>query len=97
MAILHLLQQHPNHGGLNPCLHRCGTDDALVLLEDAVYALLDTNDNGQRWQLPTIPIYVLQPHLQARGLQHLQLHDHTIVDMSDLVNLTATYDSSISW
>ena len=99
MAILHLLQQHPKDGNLTACLHRCGSSDAIVLLEDAVYALIDDTENERRWSLilGNMPIYALKPHLQARGLQRLQLRNHTIIDMAELVNLTATYNSSISW
>jgi sulfur relay protein TusB/DsrH len=99
MAILHLLQHHPKGDNLAKCLHRCGADDAIVLLEDAVYALLDSADNNHQWDqlLVETPVYILQAHLQARGLQRLQLRNHTIVDMAGLVTLTAAYTSNISW
>ncbi len=99
MAILHLLQQHPKDGNLTACLRCCGSSDAIVLLEDAVYALSDDTENNQRWRtiVNNMPIYALKPHLHERGLQRLRLRNHKIIDMAALVDLTATYSNSISW
>ncbi len=71
------------------------TGDAVVLIEDAVYAAgaVETplsphlNEAAARG----ISLYVLEPDLQARGMET----DLPVVDYDGLVDLIAEYDRSV--
>lgn len=70
--------------------------DTLLLLEDAVYAVLPGHKAHQAVLEAGLPVYVLQEDLAARGLAEL---DSPIeqVDFAGFVDLTAEDASSITW
>lgn len=68
MSTLHLLSHSPfDDHRLSSCLRLLGTDDALMLTGDAVYALLP--DSTWATQLQGLQVFALSEDLAARGIQ----------------------------
>lgn len=96
MAVLHLLATSPYHskGVLQLCLSRMGTNDALLLLQDGVYAvttpLLD--------KLNGVNVFALIPDIEARGLEpEKALKVASLIGYAEFVDLVAAYPKNISW
>lgn len=98
MAMLHLVNKSPYDGSsLNAAAELMTGNDALLLIEDAVYgavkggkaaATLDGCNN----------ISVLGPDLAARGISEDKLIDGVnVVDYSGFVDLVETNDKVQSW
>jgi tRNA 2-thiouridine synthesizing protein B len=72
--------------------------DELILVEDAVYAAIADHKANALLTSVSLPVYVLQPDIEARGLalcpkkQTLQA-----VDFAGFVDLTTRHQSSITW
>jgi tRNA 2-thiouridine synthesizing protein B len=102
MATLHLIHRSPADGrALEHCLARAGQGDAVLLMEDAVYAAVagagpDTllraaADSG-------VAVYALIPDLEARGLEPSSVTDVIRpVDYRGFVALTVTHNPIQSW
>lgn len=91
--ILHTLNQPPaNEACLERCLDAMGAEDSLLLIEDGVY-----------WALPAFAsrlaslgerLYLLQPDLEARGLDS---GGKPCVDDEGFVALCVGHDKVVSW
>ncbi|MCC7516123.1 MAG: sulfurtransferase complex subunit TusB [Pseudomonadales bacterium] len=97
MTTLHTLntsaREHPD---LFARLLRCTSHgDALLLLENGVYNLSDT-DFLTRVQAVEISLYALNPDIQARGLATLPHHAHIISD-ANFVTLVCQHEKTVSW
>lgn len=68
--MLHILRHSPNQAIFNRALDSVSPGDALLLIEDAAYALLPGTDSATALQslLQPTQLYVLQQDLLARGL-----------------------------
>ncbi|MFW1676390.1 sulfurtransferase complex subunit TusB [Pontibacter sp. JAM-7] len=94
---LHLINARPD---ASSCYEQCrlalNTGDAVLLLEDAVYAA--TGTFPQRFtDLPGITLYVLEPDMLARGIGPLVSEHFTPVSDSQFVELCCQQDKVISW
>jgi tRNA 2-thiouridine synthesizing protein B len=72
MAALHLVFRSPAESrALEQCLMRAGEGDAVLLLEDGVYAAAEGSALGGvlRAAVGQVAVYVLAPDLEARGLE----------------------------
>jgi tRNA 2-thiouridine synthesizing protein B len=72
MAALHLVFRSPGESrALEQCLARVGEGDAVLLLEDGVYAAAEGSVLGgmPRAMAGRVAVYVLVPDLEARGLE----------------------------
>lgn len=88
MSTLHIINQSPwRSDSWGRCLSLLSEGDALILIEDAVYAV-------SRDDLPA-NCYVLEPDLQARGLTPRDAV--TCVDYPGFVDLTCRHSRSVSW
>lgn len=77
-------------------LLRCTSPgDALLLLENGVYNLSDTNFLTHV-QATKVSLYALDPDIQARGLATLPHHAHIISD-ADFVTLVCHHEKTVSW
>lgn len=93
--ILHKLTASPfSNQAMQHCLLRVHSNDAVLLTQDAVYALMDTSLSVQLKQLPNL--YVLKDDAEARGVT---LHDENVnlISYSDFVELSLKYDNVLSW
>lgn len=76
--------------------------DALLLVEDAVYAAIPNHKSHTLVLESTLPVYLLQPDLSARGLPHLTLDNpldgrYKLIDFSGFVSLTVAHATSMTW
>jgi len=88
MSTLHIVNRSPwSSDSWQRCLSLLAKGDAVLLIEDAVYAI-------NRGDLPA-GCFVLEPDLRARGLAP---NDAAVcVDYAGFVDLTCRYQKSVSW
>ena len=85
MATLHLV----NHARALPaCLARAGTDDAVLLLEDGVYAAAAP--------LPRA-VFVLEADVRARGLGTRLPAEAAVIDDAGFVDLVVAHQPVVTW
>lgn len=80
---------------LEEALLLCMASDAIVLLEEAVYAA--TSVHPLRSLLPKQGVYVLHGDVLARGLESRLSTNITMVDYHQLVDLTVEHSPSLTW
>ena len=114
MAVLHLIGRSPAESrALEQCLARAGEGDAVLLIEDGVYAAAEGSVSDEILRAAgRIIVYVLVPDLEARGLDignpRLRAAGETSgppspapalhpVDYRGFVNLTAIHHPVVSW
>lgn len=101
MGILHLVSRSPLESlALAHCLARVGRGDALLLLDNAVYAASkNTAAAGPLRAVPLdVTVYVLRPDLEARGLPVEGIPDDILsIDHDGFVELTERYPLCLSW
>lgn len=98
MATLHMLSHSPfTDNRLSSCLRILGSQDALLLCGDAVYAL--QAGSAQRQSLERLPeaiaLYALDEDVNARGLAHPDRL--TLIDYPAFVALSGQYDKVNTW
>lgn len=95
--MLHIVSQSPFAAdALDAALAHWRDGDALILIEDAVTAALAGGRFADR--LAALPVHVLRPDLEARGLGEKPLTDGAIpVDYEGFVDLCAAQPASLSW
>ncbi|HEX7034615.1 MAG TPA: sulfurtransferase complex subunit TusB [Pseudomonadales bacterium] len=87
MAVLHLVNRA---AALDACLAAARDEDAVLLLEDGVYAAVAA-------LAPARPLHALEPDVRARGLS-ARLADHvTVVDDAAFVRLVEQHQPVVSW
>lgn len=88
---LHIVSKSPySSGALHDCLHSFAEGDALLLIQDGVYA---ASDNGE--PLPINPVYCLAADAEARGISpggQVQ-----VIDDTQWVDLCCTHNPIVSW
>lgn len=90
MPTLHIINKAPDHPRFPACLEALAEDDTLVLIENAVTALVLEN-------LSLPPCYALQPDVNARALPDRSVTQVKMIDYSGLVALTETHQRVINW
>jgi len=85
MTTLHLIFSAE---GLQSCLGIIQPEDALLLIEDGVYAVL--GDSATR-------LHAIEDDLVARGLQDLHADNVQRIDYSGMVELVARHQPIVSW
>ncbi|MGG5870677.1 sulfurtransferase complex subunit TusB [Pseudomonas peli] len=98
MATLHVLSHSSfTDSRLSSSLHILGSQDALLLCGDAVYALQDGSAQRQALELmpESIALYALDEDVQARGLVFPARL--TLVDYPGFVALSCKYDKVNTW
>lgn len=93
MTILHIIASHLAVDALTTLVERSDANDGYVFMDDGVYVLLGKGllVSGSR------DVFVLQGHVDERGLKSISNDHVTLINMSGLVQLTASYTSSMSW
>jgi sulfur relay protein TusB/DsrH len=101
MAVLHLVNRLPPDGaGLATCFERLGADDAVVLMEQAVYACRSGSElaGSLRQAARGLRLYALEPDLSARGIfPEAVCEGIEPVDFPGLVALCCEHDLVHSW
>lgn len=86
---LHILNKAPEHPRFAQCLKAAGSDDALLLTENAVLA---ASRSDLRYPCP---IYLLEPDMRARSVTFD--NSDQVVDYAGMVALTVEATRVISW
>ena len=94
--ILHIVNQSPfSHHALHNCLKLMGSNDSLLLIEDAVLLISSPN------YMSTIPdrvrCYALLSDIEARGMQSKSNTRVETIDFEGFVDLVAHHDKTMSW
>lgn len=80
---------------LEPCLARATTGDAILLIEDGVYAAMD---GALPPPAKSHQLYVLREHLTLRGLDAVRVESAvTQVDFPGFVALAVQHGQSMEW
>lgn len=98
--ILHTVNKSPlSHNALDRCLDVLGADDAVLLIEDGVYAALETKHTNARLQvlIDSGRIFALAEDVQARGLQARVMPKVVEVNYAGFVDLVVKYETSMAW
>ena len=94
MSTLHTVNKTGQ--ALKLCLRSLLLGDAILLIEDAVYALFEASDVLEEVILD-IPVYVLEADILARGITNRDDLSITAVDYDGFVELTEAHDKVLSW
>lgn len=98
--MLHIVNKSPDGAGaLASCLRIAADGDAVLLIEDAVYAATDALAArcGLAGAMPRLKLFVLLPDLEARGIAVRRLPGIEPVDYGGFVELVAAHSTSQSW
>jgi tRNA 2-thiouridine synthesizing protein B len=97
MSILHLMNKSPYEtANLDTCVDFMRDGDAMLLIEDAVYAAIKSGKASAR--LSGLDVAVLGPDLAARGIGEDKLADGVkVVGYEEFVDLAAEKDKVQSW
>lgn len=97
--ILHTVSKSPQNPALSSCLRVASEDSAILLIEDGVFAAIDTRDKSALIQqaLSRHRVYALEADLKARGLMDKLATGVELVDYAGFVELTERYQTVQSW
>lgn len=99
--MLHILRHSPHSDNrFASCLRVLAGEQGLLLMEDAVYALLPDSQPASSLNLlpAAVQLYLLEADMLARGLTADALPARVqIVDYQGMVALCAQYPKVISW
>src|SRR5690625_7546195 len=101
MSTLHTVNKSPfSHTTWASCLCVCQPGDALLLIEDGVYAALASSPQAEQLQQAHkagVRLYALEPDLGARGLSGQHVAAIELVDYNCLVRTRPKTHSTQSW
>ena len=97
MSILHIVNKSPyEKNSLDTAVGYVMDGDALLLIEDAVYAAMKSGSAATK--LDGLDVSVMGSDLAARGIAEDKLIDGiNVVDYTGFVDLVEAKDSSQSW
>ena len=98
--MLHIVNKSPfERNSLESCLKHAMKGSAILLIEDGIYAaLIGTQATAQlQAAMKECTVYVLQPDVEARGMQGRVLEGVKLVDYAGFVELTANHKAVQSW
>lgn len=96
--MLHILRHAPSQSIFTRALDSVSPGDALLLIEDAVYALLPGTDSASALRSLAAQLYVLEQDLLARGLSADALPPESQgIDYLRMVELCVAEPKALSW
>lgn len=98
--MLHTVNKSPfERNAFDTCLAHVKKGSAILLIEDGVYAAMKGTASAKKLEqlMKTIPVYVLQPDVEARGMQSRVLDGVKMVDYGGFVDLAAEHPTVQSW
>jgi tRNA 2-thiouridine synthesizing protein B len=98
--MLYIVNKSPSQTRtLDSCLRLTQDGQALLLIEDAVYAATTRSPAApaMRDAIRRLKVYALRPDLEARGMHEATLDGVTLVDYGGFVDLVADHASTQSW
>lgn len=98
--MLHIVNKSPTQArSLESCLRMTLPGQAVLLIEDGVYAATTGNSSEAqvRAAAAKVKLYALKPDLEARGMTARALDGVTLVDYGGFVDLVAEHGTPNSW
>ena len=98
--MLHIVNKSPTENtSLDSCLRVAGAGNALLLIEDAVYAATkgSPGESKIRNAIPSLKVYALAPDLEARGMTGALTEGVELVNYGGFVELVAQHRAVHSW
>ena len=98
--MLHIINKSPfQTSTLSTCLRMAQPGNALLLIEDGIYAATvgSAAEASVRQACATLKVYALQPDMDARGVTGKLIDGVTLVDYGGFVDLTVEHSTSHSW
>jgi tRNA 2-thiouridine synthesizing protein B len=95
-VILHTLNASPTSAACRDCLALLQADDALVLMGDGVYAVLEGSAGCEELAALGIEVFVLAADARLRGVA-ISAPAVKAIDMEGLVELTEQYPRQQAW
>ncbi|MDP3699365.1 MAG: sulfurtransferase complex subunit TusB [Hylemonella sp.] len=98
--MLHIVNKSPTQAGsLASCLRMALPGQAVLLIEDGVYAATtgSSSEAQVRAAAGKLKFYALKPDLEARGMTARAIEGVTLVDYGGFVDLVAEHGPSNSW
>jgi len=100
MSTLHTINKSPfDRNSLDSCLRVISDNDAILFIEDGVYAATGTSfSDAVKAAAQTHSVYVLGPDLSARGMKEDGIVEGVkVVDYEGFVDLVTENDKVNSW
>ena len=100
MSTLHTINKSPfDRNSLDSCLRVISDSDAILFIEDGVYAATGTSfADAVKAAANSNSVYVLGPDLSARGMREDGIVEGVkVVDYEGFVDLVTEYDKVNSW
>ncbi|MCX7945400.1 MAG: sulfurtransferase complex subunit TusB [Hydrogenophilus sp.] len=95
--MLHIVNKSPFDRPTLATVARVAQGGALLLIEDAVVAATQGVASPLAEIQKKMPVYVLGPDLEARGLNERVIEGVTVVDYNGFVQLVAEHRNCQSW
>ena len=98
--MLHIVNKsHTQTNSLQSCLRLSKPGQALLLIEDAVYASTQGGvaSSGMAAALGSLKVYVLQPDVDARGMTGKLVDGVAAIDYAGFVDLVAEHANNQTW
>lgn len=98
--MLHIVNKSPlSSRNLESCLRFAQPGDALLLIEDGVYAATSGSavEADVRKACASLQVHALQPDIDARGMGTRVLDGVRTVDYGGFVDLVAQHNTSHAW
>lgn len=98
--MLHTVNKSPTERNtFDACLAHVKKGSAILLIEDGIYAALAGTAAAKKLQetMKTIPVYALEPDIEARGMKGRIVEGVKLVDYGGFVDLVAEYPVCQAW
>jgi tRNA 2-thiouridine synthesizing protein B len=98
--MLHTVNKSPaERNTFDSCLAHVKKGSAILLIEDGVYAATKGTAAAKKLEetMKTVPVYALQPDIEARGMAGRVLDGVKLVDYGGFVDLVAEHPGVQSW
>jgi tRNA 2-thiouridine synthesizing protein B len=98
--MLHIINKSPfQTGSLDTCLRMAQPGNAVLLIEDGIYAATQGSafDARIRQACTTLKVYALQPDMDARGVTGKLIDGVTLIGYDGFVDLAVEHNTSHSW
>lgn len=97
--MLHTVNKSPSTRTFDSCMTHLKKGSAVLLIEDGVYAAIKGTASAKKIEeaMKTVPVYALQPDIEARGMAGRVLDGVKLVDYGGFVDLVAEHPTIQSW
>ncbi|MBL0124518.1 MAG: sulfurtransferase complex subunit TusB [Betaproteobacteria bacterium] len=98
--MLHIVTKSPyEKNALDSCLRVAQAGNAVLLIEDGVYAAVRGGNAAEKLQkaAASLKLYALAPDIEARGMKERVIDGVTLVDYAGFVELVTSHPTNQSW